>query len=273
MKTLSSWLALMIGNSRLHWAYFEGDRLDQTWNSPHRAESQAVDRLPLEDFPESLAKLDPKTTPIFIASVVPVQTRTWQSYPCAQFITLSQVPLQDLYPSLGIDRALGVLGLGTIAHFPSLVIDGGTALTITGVDGDRNLVGGAILPGINLQRQSLVWGTASLPPVNLGVDLGIDLGEILPPRWAKETSLAIASGIIYSHLAGIRDFIRDWQQQYPTSAIALTGGDGALLYHAFRTQVFDPYPTLPSELMPILQYEPNLIFLGIKAIISQKITK
>jgi len=265
MKTLSPWLSLMIGNSRLHWAYFEGDRLDQTWNSPHRSEPQTVDRLPLADFPVSLAKLDPETTPIFIASVVPVQTHAWQSYPCAQLITLSQVPLRGLYPSLGIDRALGVLGLGAIAHFPCLVIDGGTALTITGVDNDRNLVGGAILPGISLQRQSLAWGTASLPPV--------DLGETLPPRWAKETSQAIASGIIYSHLAGIRDFIRDWQQQYPTSAIALTGGDGALLYHAFRTQVFDPYPNSPSDFMPILEYEPNLIFLGIQAIISQKITK
>jgi type III pantothenate kinase len=150
------------------------------------------------------------------------------------------------------------------------VIDGGTALTITGVDSDRNLVGGAILPGINLQRQSLAWGTASLPTVNLGIDLGI-LRETLPPRWAKETSQAIASGIIYSHLAGIRDFIRDWQQQYPTSAIALTGGDGALLNRAFQTQLFDPDPN--SELLPILQYEPNLVFLGIQAIISQKITQ
>lgn len=31
----SAWLALMIGNSRLHWAYFVGDRLDSTWDSEH----------------------------------------------------------------------------------------------------------------------------------------------------------------------------------------------------------------------------------------------
>jgi len=44
-------------------------------------------------------------------------------------------------------RALAVLGAGKKYGFPCLVIDAGTALTFTGVDRDKKLVGGAIDPG------------------------------------------------------------------------------------------------------------------------------
>jgi type III pantothenate kinase len=138
------------------------------------------------------------------------------------------------------------------------VIDGGTALTLTGVDCDRKLVGGAILPGITLQRESLAQGTASLPPVDLWE-------HFLPPRWAKDTSNAIASGILYSTLAGLRDFIQDWQQQFPASSIALTGGDGSLLFAGIQRQ--------SPEIISSIRLEPNLILLGIRAIILGNIEK
>lgn len=256
MADFEPWLALMIGNSRLHWAYFAGDRLQQTWDSPHRHHPLELAQIPLTALPANLATdLDPQSTLLAIASVVPQQTGYWQSYPFAQILTLSQIPLTGLYPSLGIDRALGVLGLGAIAHYPCLVIDGGTALTLTGVDGDRQLIGGAIFPGINLQRQSLAQGTASLPQVDFAEDR-------LPPRWAKDTASAIASGILYSTLAGVRDFIQDWQAQFPQSAIAFTGGDGFLLYQGLQGQ----YP----ELIPMVSHEPHLIALGIRTLVRGK---
>lgn len=48
-----------------------------------------------------------------------------------------------------------------------LVIDAGTALTFTAADADQRLVGGAILPGLGLQRSSLAQKTATLPRVEL----------------------------------------------------------------------------------------------------------
>jgi type III pantothenate kinase len=49
-----------------------------------------------------------------MASVVPRQTALWQNYPGVQVITLDSLPLQDVYPTLGIDRALALWGLGKL---------------------------------------------------------------------------------------------------------------------------------------------------------------
>lgn len=247
MDDADSWIALAIGNSRLHWARFEGDRLRQTWESPH-ADLSLPSRLPVEltgDRDESCP------LPLAIASVVPAQTHYWLTYPGAVALDRDRIPLKGLYSTLGIDRALAVLGLGTIAGFPCLAIDGGTALTLTGVDGTRSLVGGAILPGLGLQARSLAVGTAALPDLSFS-----EFADALPRRWAKETAGAIASGIFYTILAGLADFIADWLKNFPGSAIAFTGGDGSVLYRA----IAERHP----EWTGLLRLEPHLIFTGMQ---------
>ena len=159
--------------------------------------------------------------PLVLASVVPQQTAIWQSYPEVRIITLDQLPIGGLYPSLGIDRALALLGAGNQLGWPVLLIDAGTALTFTGANVNRYLVGGAILPGLGLQLSSLGEKTAGLSSVSLP--------ENLPCRWAKDTAGAIQSGVVRAAVAGVRDFIEDWRCLLPNSKIAITGGDRTLL--------------------------------------------
>ncbi|MBW4470128.1 MAG: pantothenate kinase [Stenomitos rutilans HA7619-LM2] len=239
------WFALSIGNSRLHWATFIGNDLHRTWNTPHLsiAEVQAIIETQLTQNPD-----------LYIASVVPAQCQYWERYPFAHVITLKQVPLKGLYPTLGIDRALAVWGAIDTVGCPVLVIDAGTALTFTGADGTQQLVGGAILPGLGLQFQFLHQATAALP------DLGDRLTEQhhLPPRWALNTTDAIASGILYTFLAGLRDFVTAWWQQFPNSPVLLRGGDSERLY-AYLT-AYDP--ALASR----VTIEPELIFWGLRSL-------
>jgi type III pantothenate kinase len=71
------------------------------------------------------------------------------------------------------------------------------------------------LPGLGLQLQSLAqnsWVAASRQPRHL-----------LTPRWALKTPEAIQSGVIYTIIAGIRDFVEDWWQEFPESYITLRG--------------------------------------------------
>lgn len=232
----SRWLALAIGNSRLHWAQFDGDRLQTTWDEPHR---------------QPLVPELPEPLPLWIASVVPHQLQLWQTHPNARILTLENVPLQGVYPTLGIDRALAVWGAGMQWGFPILAIDAGTALTFTGVDDSRRLVGGAILPGLGLQLRSLAQNTADLP--------SIQLDRFLPPRWAMDTTSALQSGVLYVLLAGLRDFIETWQQQFPGSAIVLTGGDGSFLYETLLLQ----FPHLTDD----LNFDPHLLFWGMQNIV------
>jgi type III pantothenate kinase len=247
---MTNWLGLSIGNSRLHWAWFQGKILQETWDSQHLSNYLVKEQLLKEILPPSL-KNEPDNFPIYIASVVSSQTVLWQAYPKAKLITLNQIPLKEIYPTMGIDRALALWGAGTTLGFPCLVIDAGTALTFTGANSDRVLVGGAILPGLRLQLQSLATKAAALPEVNLP--------QILPNRFALNTPEAIQSGVIYTILAGIKDFVENWLHYSPDSKVILTGGDAQLLHNYLQVQ----FPCLAERIIVDL----NLIFWGMRSLV------
>lgn len=263
MTDSSIWLALMIGNSRLHWALFIEEKLYLSWDTQHLpasvvqqlAKCQTLNDLLREIMaPKLITKIgiqesSSRLVVLSLASVVPNQTALWQAYSNVHEITLALVPLQGIYPTLGIDRALALWGAGETWGWPMLVIDAGTALTLTGADANRCLIGGAILPGLGLQFQSLRQKTANLPL--------IDTKEVaIPSRWALNTQDAISSGVIYTIIAGIRDFIEAWWQKFPDSYITLTGGDRALLLTYLQVQ----FPNIAAKVIP----DPNLIFWGMR---------
>ncbi len=243
----SNWLALVIGNSRLHWASFMDGSLGQTWDTIYCTPDN------LAALPPDLVALLQQGLKLRLASVVPAQTAAWQALPHAHLITLDQVPLKRMYPTFGIDRALTLWGAITHLGSPVLVIDAGTALTFTGANDRHHLVGGGILPGLRLQWQTLHQGTAALP----GMDaFWPDLA--LPPRWARSTPEAIASGVLYTVLAGLQDWIRDWLTCYPNSQVVMTGGDSDRLIPLLHHHA----PNLAQEVWR----EPDLIFWGIESI-------
>lgn len=259
MNHSSPWLALLIGNSRYHWAAYQGHHRLASWNSEPFTQQQFQEvaspkfwRSFLKDspIPELLTPSCPDLPLIQLASVVPEATERWHFYPHQRLITLDQVPLPGCYPTLGIDRALAVWGAGTIAGWPVLVIDAGTALTFTATDAQGQLIGGAILPGLRTQFLSLSDKTAALPAVTLP--------QTLPDRWALNTHEAIQSGILYSVLAGIREFIADWQTQFPNGKVFLTGGDAQQIQVYFQTC----FPVQAHFLMVNL----DLAFQGIAAL-------
>ncbi|MBW4569093.1 MAG: pantothenate kinase [Tolypothrix carrinoi HA7290-LM1] len=255
------WLALEIGNSRLHWALFAGEKLCKAWDSVYlRAETveQLAQKATLGNLLSIISPPAPPappaspapSPPLLLSSVVPSQTQIWQSYPNVRVITLDQVPLKGMYPTLGIDRALSLYGAGRTFGFPMLVIDAGTALTFTGADSNKNIVGGAILPGLSLQLASLAQKTGQLPLV--------ELPQELPRRYALNTQEAIASGIIYTLVAGIKDFVEAWLRDFPESKVAIKGGSSTLIVNYMRSQ----YPEIAARLI----VEPNLIFWGMRSL-------
>ncbi|MGD1906360.1 MAG: pantothenate kinase [Leptolyngbyaceae cyanobacterium] len=246
------WLALVIGNTRLHWAAFDGDHLCATWHTSHLTSQQVAPLLAnLGDQQQWIAlgvtppRL-PNATPLYLASVVGAQAELWQDYPHLHTVALERLPLRNLYSTLGIDRALNLLGAGDRYGWPVLVVDGGTALTFTAGD-DQTLIGGAILPGMGLQFKALGTETAELPDVHLA---GAE-----PPRWADSTADAIRSGVFWGQRAAVLDAAMTWWQEYPQGNVVITGGDGPQIYASLET--------LSSKAN--LHHDPELAFLGIKA--------
>lgn len=252
---MNHWLGLVIGNSRLHWAWFEAETLQTTWNTPHLSEKinsvTSLNQNLLERY-HNITKTDPPT--IYLASVVPLQTALWQNFPHLRQITLNDIPLQNIYPTLGIDRALAIYGAGETYHYPCLVIDAGTALTFTGVDDSKTLIGGAILAGLRSQFNALHQQTAALPQLTVPCNL--------PPLWALNTSEAISSGIIHTLIAGILYYINDWLKQYPHSSITLTGGDSQIIFQHLKA--------LSPQIATKILVDCNLSFWGMQSLLINK---
>ena len=247
----SNWLAVAVGNSRLHWAWFKHDKTIATWDTNHLSNPVAPNRLPQKFLHPNLTSY--LNIPVYLASVVAAQTEYWLGYGHLVLVSLKDIELSNTYPSLGIDRALAASGAVATYKQSCLVIDGGTALTFTGITKQRKLIGGAILPGLRSQLLTLSQKTSALPE--------IVLPSTLPPRWALDTDTAIASGILHTAIAGIYSYITDWQR-HPHSKIIFTGGDGELLVKLFRSQ----FPQLGEQITVDL----NLVIWGLKLVYLQR---
>ena len=208
MMRTSELLTIAIGNTRIKAAIFN--------SNSQLIEEYAINHQDLPILEIELRTRDFKW--IAIASVVPNLITTWHNRENVQIISTADVPLQGLYATMGCDRALAAFGAGERYGYPILVIDAGTAITLTGVDGDRNLVGGAIMAGLRSQFASLHENTAALPHLSIP--------EILPPRWGIDTVSSIQAGISQILLAGLQAYIDDWRSRFPDSKVIITGGDG-----------------------------------------------
>lgn len=258
MKNEYDWLAVVAGNSRLHWGWFKHHSLIDTWDTPHLVNRVKPRQLPQLFFPANFIQQGLLDIPVYLASVVSHQTNCWQNYEQINLINLPDIELTNLYPTMGIDRALATWGAITTYHQACLVIDGGTALTFTGADQQGNLMGGAILPGLRSLLRNLNQTTSALPEVKLP--------DTLPPRWALDTNTAIASGILYTAIAGVHSYIVDWLKQFPDSKIIFTGGDGEILW-CFLQQLSQQQAT---ELSPQITVDSNLVFQGIRLVYEQQ---
>jgi type III pantothenate kinase len=137
--------------------------------------------------------------------------------PCRR-LSLDQVPLEQLPPWIGIDRALVAWQAWQDSGSAVLVADAGTALSFTLVDARGRFAGGRIQAGLALQLRALAGGTAGLPAV------AGDGGAAM--AWPRATAEAMAVGVREGLVAAVREA---WQQAlhaYPDCRLWITGGDG-----------------------------------------------
>ena len=98
---------------------------------------------------------------------------------------------------------------------PVIVVDLGTATTLSVISQDGRYIGGAILPGVRVSLDSLVRGTAQLPNISL----------TQPRRTAGTNTIdSMKSGVIYGNAASIDGMIdRIWQELGYETALVATG--------------------------------------------------
>lgn len=117
---------------------------------------------------------------------------------------------------LGADLVCAAVGALDMREPPIIIIDLGTATTITVIDKNSRFSGGAILPGVDISAESLASETSQLPRVSITV-----------PRHciSANTVECIQSGLVFGHAAAIDGLIDRMHEELGYKAELLaTGG-------------------------------------------------
>ena len=137
--------------------------------------------------------------------------------------------LMDNPASLGSD--LVVNAVAGIAEYPVplILIDMGTATTISVIDKNKNYIGGMILPGIRISTDSLTSRTSQLPKISV---------EVPKKLIGKNTIDCMKSGLIYGNASCIDGMIQRINDELGEKAtVVATGGLAHSIMPHCREQV------------------------------------
>ena len=227
-------LLLDIGNSFIKWAW-----LDSAWPKCVRKGlpdlSDADELLHAgEDIPTALNEAWsnlPKPKKVWATNVagdeVSLQVQEWikQHWACPLQFAKSQnqsAKVINAYPNpeqLGVDRWLGLLAVNVAYSGASAVIDCGSAITVDAIDASGKHLGGLILPGIKMMRDSLY---SDAHGVNELTETETPSGML----FATNTATAVEVGSLYAVVAYIERVVTDMQKELGDKfQCVLTGGD------------------------------------------------
>lgn len=145
--------------------------------------------------------------------------------------------------SLGADRYAALIGAARRFRRDCVVASVGTAMTVDMLTGEGEFLGGCIVPGPDLMRESLFTGTAGV-----GLSSGLPSGEWR--GFPRDTGAAVGSGIALALLGVVQGMRARLAEMGGTGskgaesgdslpAIILTGGARACLRPLLPGEVFE----------------------------------
>lgn len=244
-------LVLNLGNTSLHGGVFRDGKLASTFRLATReaATTAGFDALLAPRLPRAVDR-------VALCSVVP-----WATEVIAPRLqrALKVEPRRLLHDAphglnfgyrkpreLGLDRLAAALGARALWPKENvIVVDCGTATTVTALSAAGVVEGGAIFPGLALWAEMLALRTAQLPRLAAGVK---------PPERAlgRGTREGIASGLHFGHAGAIRELVaRIGREAFGKRAFSVIGTGG----NAERFAAENLFA----------HHEPHLILLGLHA--------
>ncbi len=220
-------LAIDIGNTNIVVGSFDGDKLMfiermSTNKSATVLEHVVMFKTILEIHGISTDSIDGG----IVSSVVPSITNSVKQ--AAETITGKEILVLgpgvktglsimiDDPAQLGSDLAAGAVGGANLYSTPLIIIDMGTATTISVVGEDKSFRGGFIYPGVMTSLDSLITKTSQLPNISL-----------VPPKKLIGTNTidCMKSGILYSSASSIDGIIERIENELGEKCtVVATGG-------------------------------------------------
>lgn len=195
------------------------------------------------------------------------------------------------YDTMGIDRCACLKGSSTMFGFPTLVIDGGSAITYTAVDSDGNIMGGGISPGVKMRLKSMNEGTGALPDIKTEdilrhIRKALDENKPLS-TFSKKTEEAMVNTTLNEIVTHLRHVIKLWSEKVgshsvktgveemsPTRTIAVTGGSGEIITKLLQHNsgiVAESFNDVSQDL--VITWEKTLLHIGVGAALLGHIKK
>lgn len=161
----------------------------------------------------------------------------------------TKIPFINNYATpktLGVDRiALVAAAVLKYKNQNVLIIDAGTCITFDFVTSEKNYLGGAISPGIEMRYKSLNKFTKKLPLLK-----PIDSVELI----GNTTETCIHSGIIHGVISEIDSVAGKYRKKNKDLTVVLTGGDTNFLSNKLKNGIFANPIFLLEGLNSILTY-------------------
>ncbi|MGI1677148.1 MAG: type III pantothenate kinase [Cellvibrionaceae bacterium] len=129
---------------------------------------------------------------------------------------------------LGVDRWLGVLAAYNKYQKACLVVSCGTAATLDFVDADGLHLGGYIVPGLNLMRQSLFGGTDAVKVDKFVVGDSLEFG--------RNTDAAVNNGLVLMLSSMIKQVFERLSLNDENFQLVICGGDGEIISRHLELQ-------------------------------------
>jgi type III pantothenate kinase len=225
-------LSVDIGNTNAHTGLIDCDALTCVASDTFPT-GEVRERLisSLLSLVQTQTENNPKSLPVVLCSVVndattaiePVMSK-WPFGPVQRLEWGKHFPITVAYQnmqSLGPDRLANCLyGNAAFPGKSQIIIDAGTAITMDFLKNGSAFVGGAILPGITTQLESLHNRTNALPLVNA---VNADAADLEFPGTSTETGMI--SGVRYGAAGALSFLVNRYRELFGQGSIVLaTGG-------------------------------------------------
>jgi len=141
---------------------------------------------------------------------------------------------------LGVDRFLAMIGAQSLTAQPIVVADFGTATTVDCINSNNEFIGGVILPGLALMRESLAAEASALSAAYANEKINF---------FAIDTVAAISSGTMLATTGVVEGAVKKLSEITGEGAKCFTtGGDG---------NIVRPHLGIDAE------YQPDLVLKGL----------
>ena len=244
-------LLLDLGNSRFKWALLDGDVISdmQVSDYKHHALSDTVSAL-LQTLP--LNQVDEIHSVSVLSKAFNAELNN----------SLKQLPNKSVYfyfshkekfgvslayetpADYGPDRYAGLIAAHHMYQGDKIIIECGTAVTIDAIDVRGKHMGGLILPGEHMMRDSLVENTQRVFYQDSVKD---------PAYLNASTPDAVLAGAALGLRHGVWGIVNEIRQKLNQHIVVITGGNAQRLYHPD----YEPYHKCPALVLEGLKIMVN----------------